>query len=266
MRGSPVHRPRRSLGQNFLHDENIARKIVRSLSLQHSDTVLEIGPGRGILTKHLLEESGLLIAVEIDDRLIPGLKSIAEAHAHFRLISGDFLQIDLNALIGNEDRLKVVGNIPYHITSSIIFRIFEHRKRFESMTLMIQREVAERIIAEPDNKSYGILSVFSRLYADVKILFPVSRNVFTPRPKVNSAVVEWRFFPENRYQVEDEALFIRLVKSLFNQRRKVIRNSIKTMDIGEMEIDFPMHLRPEQLSVAEFVRLANLIANGRKRP
>lgn len=259
-------RPRRSLGQNFLNDGNIARKIVNSLSLERDDVVLEIGAGQGVLTKYLVDEVDQLIAVEIDQRLIEELKPIAENNSNFQLINGDFLEINLDELLKNEKKLKVVGNIPYHITSSIIFKVFKNPQQVHSMTLMMQKEVARRIVAGPNSKEYGILSVLSGFYADVQILFNVSRNVFFPKPKVDSAVVQWNFFPERRYHVDDEKFFIKLVKSLFGQRRKVISNSIKTMEIGELEIDFPMNVRPEQLSIAEFVRLNNLITHGRKRP
>lgn len=256
-------KPKKSLGQNFLIDENIARKIILSLSLKKNDKVLEIGAGQGVLTKYIIEKVDTFRAIEIDRNLVPLLRTKFEDYKTFQLIEGNFLEIDMEGIFSNHKKWKVVGNIPYHITSSIIFKIFEYREYIQSLTLMIQKEVAQRITAKPGTKIYGIPSVYSQLYADVEILFNVSKNVFYPKPKVDSAVIRWNFLSQNRYQLDDEELFKTIVKSIFGQRRKVIKNSLKKLGINNELVNFPLDKRPEQLTVKELVLLSNLVAYGR---
>ncbi len=157
---------------------------------------------------------------------------------------------------------KIIGNIPYHITSGIIFKAIEWRQHIDTLTLMVQREVAERIIAQPNSKTYGIPSVLSQLYADVKILFRVSNRVFYPRPKVESAVIQWKFLPESRYPVKDEQLLARVVKTMFGQRRKQIGNSLKAFAIDFDDVQIDPKKRPEQLGLAEIVAMINGISYG----
>jgi len=254
-----THRPRRSLGQNFLIDENIAHKIVTSLSLTNQDKVLEIGAGPGILTKHIIPQVNKCIAVEIDRDLSAELNLAFSDFDSFELIQDDFLNVQLKNLLSKAS-WKVVGNIPYHLTSSIIFRIFEIRESVQSLTLMVQREVAERIQAKPGTKRYGILAVMSQLYADVNILFYISRNVFYPKPKVDSAIVQWKFLQQPRFQIKDERAFLAMIKAIFGQRRKILKNSLKSFGVDVENLDFPLNKRPEQLTVAELTHLNNLIA------
>ncbi len=260
-----IHRPKKSLGQNFLFDDNIARKIVAHLNVTDHDSVLEIGAGHGMLTKYLVPLARQIVAVEIDRRLGQELRTKFSGSRNFQLIEGDILKLELKDLFDDKSNWKVVGNIPYHITSSIIFKMFDVRKYVHSLTLMIQKEVAIRIAAGPNSKNYGILSVLSQLYADVESLFPVSKNVFFPKPKVESMVIRWRFLAEPRYDVEDELFFRQMIKALFGQRRKVIRNSLKKMNVDSDQLDFSLTKRPEQLSVAELVHLSNLVLHGKER-
>lgn len=260
------YRPKKSLGQNFIKDENIIRKFISFLSLHENDYVLEIGAGQGILTKYIVPRVKNFIAVEIDKNLCHILQSKFNSYQNFQLIEDDFLKLALVEILVNDQKWKIVGNIPYHLTSPIIFKIFNFREHVQSLTLTIQREVAERITAAPNSKNYGILSVLSYLYADVKILFRVSRHVFSPEPKVDSAVVQWFFLPQPRYQVVDADFFIELIRTLFQQRRKMIKNSLKSLLENSSNICFQTDKRPEQLSVSELAQLSNLITDGRKRP
>jgi len=261
-----AQRPKKSLGQNFLIDDNIARKFIASLALDKEDCVLEIGPGTGVLTKYLIEQVKKLVVVEIDRQLSQNLSEQFGAHAHFTIITGDFLKMPLTEVFTGEQRWKIVGNIPYHITSPIIFNLFTINKQIQSLTLTVQKEVAQRIVANPHNKNYGILAVISQLYADVKILFTMSKHVFYPKPTVDSAVVHWNFLPLLRYPVADEQLFIKMVRTVFNQRRKVLKNSLKPLGVEVDSLDFPLTKRPEQLTILELVTLSNLIAHGKKGP
>ncbi|MBN2013233.1 ribosomal RNA small subunit methyltransferase A [candidate division KSB1 bacterium] len=261
-----TRRPKKSLGQNFLIDENIARKIAAHLFLEPDDHLLEIGPGQGMLTKYLLPHVRRLVAVELDRNLVSDLHEQFILHRNFELVEADFLKFPIEQIFTSRVKWKIVGNIPYHITSSIIFKILEHRYQVDTLTLMIQREVAERIVAQPNSKTYGIPSVISQLFADVKILFYVSNQVFFPKPKVESAVIQWRFLPEPRYPVADEKLFVHMVKTMFGQRRKIIRNTLKAMLDSVDSSDIVLTKRPEQLSLAELVHISNVISHGRTGP
>lgn len=251
-------RPKKGLGQHFLRDKAIAQRIVDSLS-GNTNTVLEIGPGMGVLTELLLKRSDITLhAIEIDRDSVPYLR------AHFpelapRLIEGDFLQLDLSKLFSGSS-FSVIGNFPYNISSQIFFRVLEFRDRIPELVGMVQKEVAERIAEKPGSKTYGILSVLIQAFYNVEYLFTVNESVFVPPPKVKSAVIRF-----TRNEVKelgcDEKLFMRVVKTTFNQRRKTIRNSLKPL-VGLTEV--PAHpfleLRPERLSVADFVELTQLVA------
>ncbi|MBN1153746.1 ribosomal RNA small subunit methyltransferase A [candidate division KSB1 bacterium] len=258
-------KPKKSLGQNFLCDENIVRKIVHVISPEEQDQILEIGPGYGVLTKYLIEKVAQYVAVELDHALSERLQKDYSDNPRVRIIEDDILEIDWIQLFGLNDRWKVVGNIPYHLTSEIIFKAISYRNHISELILMVQKEVAHRITAEPNSRDYGILAIMSQLYSDVKIQFPVSRNVFYPKPKVDSAVVAWKFFSGPRYELFDEEFFRKLVRALFNQRRKIIRNSLKLIN-EHLNVDDPVaNKRPEQLSIQELVTLSNRIAYGTER-
>ncbi|MDZ7263981.1 MAG: 16S rRNA (adenine(1518)-N(6)/adenine(1519)-N(6))-dimethyltransferase RsmA [candidate division KSB1 bacterium] len=255
-------RPRKSLGQNFLQDQNIVRKIIGALHLSAVDHVLEIGPGQGALTRLILPAAALVVAVEIDARMVQLLHEQFSNWPNFVLRQEDVLRSDFQHLLAAAARWKVVANLPYHITSPVIFKLMAHRNSIVSATLMVQREVAERIVAGPGSKAYGILSVLSQYHADVKWLFPVSRHVFVPRPKVDSAVIQYHFRPETRLDEDGEALFQQIVKTTFNKRRKMLRHSLRSMPqikIDLNQVDFDLELRPEQLSVDGFIELSRQI-------
>jgi 16S rRNA (adenine1518-N6/adenine1519-N6)-dimethyltransferase len=258
---------RKSLGQNFLYDENVVRKITRAIDPKPGETLVEIGPGFGVLTKYLLESGCRYIGVEIDARLLPELQEKFGSYNNFELHNADFRKFDLTDLTSNPASLRLVGNIPYHITSSLVFKAFEQQALLRDMVLMVQKEVAERIVAAPGNKSYGILSVISQTFSQPKILFTVSPNVFIPKPEVESAVVQWDFAHKKQPQPDDADFFRKLVKQAFNQRRKTLKNSLK--GLGNLEIfaasnDDDLQKRPEDLHVEELIRLANDLLKQRR--
>ncbi|NIA30979.1 MAG: ribosomal RNA small subunit methyltransferase A [Actinobacteria bacterium] len=249
-------RAKQSLGQNFLVDQNIAKNIVRAFGPSKDDRVIEIGPGFGILTVHLQPQVKKLIAVEIDKRLYENIQN-QFAHAdNFDLVQGDFLKQDIFAFEPGF-RIRLIGNIPYNITSPIFFKAIEAYEKIIDLTLLIQKEVAQRVVAPHGCKDYGILSVFSQLYADVKILLTVPGTVFRPRPKVESALVRWTFTRERIKQVRDVNLLRKIVKQAFGQRRKMLRNSLKDYLSTERKVTIKETQRPEQLTVADWIKLTN---------
>ncbi|PKP36348.1 MAG: 16S rRNA (adenine(1518)-N(6)/adenine(1519)-N(6))-dimethyltransferase [Bacteroidetes bacterium HGW-Bacteroidetes-15] len=249
-------RPKKQLGQHFLNDKNIALKIVDSLVAKNADTILEVGPGMGVLTQTLLERFGnKLYAAEVDGDSIAYLNSFLPDLGD-RLLHEDFLKYDLSKTAASN--LAIIGNFPYNISSQIFFKVIDNRNIVSEVVGMVQREVAQRICEPPGTKTYGILSVLLQAYFDIKYLFTVSEGVFTPPPKVKSAVIRL-----TRNEVKklgcNEDLFKRVVKAGFNQRRKTLRNSIKSGFQGFNGIHPLLDKRPEQLGVAEFVELTNYI-------
>ena len=252
-------KPKKGLGQHFLNDRNIARKIADSLSGEGYESVLEIGPGMGILTEFLLRRNfSDFRVVEIDDESVSYLHI---AYPEFDgIISGDFLKMDIRSLFTG--KLAIAGNFPYNISSQILFRVLEHRDIVTEVTGMLQREVAERICAGPGSKRYGILSVLLQAYYDTKYLFTVSEQVFSPPPKVKSGVIQLKRNATTSLPC-DEDLFLKVVKACFNQRRKTLRNSVRAAFTLRSEDHPDLHLRPEQLSVAQFIGLTNFISKNR---
>jgi len=250
----PAVRPKKQLGQHFLNDKRIASKIVESLKAEKSDYIIEIGPGMGVLTIELLAKfNDRFFAAEVDGESVEYLKNIIPALSP-NLIQGDFLELNLaDKFKGN---LAVIGNFPYNISSQIFFKVLENRKIVNEVVCMIQKEVAQRISEKPGTKTYGILSVLLQAYYDIKYLFTVNEGVFTPPPKVKSAVI--RLERNSTFQLNcNEDLFIKVVKAGFNQRRKTLRNSIRSAFQGlELSPKFA-DKRPERLSVEEFVELTN---------
>ncbi|NWF88637.1 MAG: ribosomal RNA small subunit methyltransferase A [Ignavibacteriaceae bacterium] len=247
--------PLKRFGQNYLRDENIIRKIINEISPKTGDVILEIGPGEGALTKHLVNQPFHFIAVEIDNR---NAKYLEEKFPELYLRNNDFLEIDLNEFHKNFDKkLRIIGNIPYNITSPIIFKLIENRGIIKDSIIMIQQEVAERIIAKPGNKDYGILSVITQNFAKVNICFKVSSGVFYPRPKVNSSVIHINFQSGVVNKKYDE-MFIKVVKAAFGNRRKMLCNSLKNsifehLNFNQTGID--LTLRAEKLSIDDFHKL-----------
>jgi len=251
-------KPKKNLGQHFLTDLNIARKIVDCLGSDEPN-VLEVGPGMGVLTQFLLKRSELhLQVIEIDrdsvaylQQNFPQLKSI---------LNKDFLKTDFSEIF--EGKFSVIGNFPYNISSQIFFRILENRNRIPEVVGMVQKEVAERISSKHGNKSYGILSVLLQAFYNIEYKFTVSEHVFVPPPKVKSAVIKL----VRNHVVSlpcNEATFVKVVKSAFNQRRKMLRNSLSGIS-GNLPAQFA-EKRPEQLSVDDFIELTTLIEKIEKR-
>lgn len=259
--------PRKSLGQHFLRDPNIVRKIIASIAPQPDENILEIGPGEGALTRSLAGAGADLVVVEIDHRAVERLR--AELGTGVRIIEQDILTLSLGALARElhiRSAWRVVGNIPYGITSPILFAILDHRETVRDATLMMQREVARRCVARPGTKEYGILSVFCRIFAETELLFDVSRNAFRPIPKVTSSVVRLRPFGGSRVAVSDESTFRHVVRFVFGQRRKMLRHSLAGLaDLSRWSLppEFALRERPEELSPEALADLANrLIAAG----
>jgi 16S rRNA (adenine1518-N6/adenine1519-N6)-dimethyltransferase len=250
-------RAKKHLGQHFLKDQNIAGKIVDSLPGDKSKTVLEIGPGTGVLTDLLLKKFDDLWLIEIDNESVDFLK-IKFPALETRIISGDFLKIKLPEDFPAEYLL--IGNFPYNISSQIFFRVLENRDRIPCVVCMIQKEVAQRIASPHGSKVYGILSVLLQTFYNIEYLFSVSEHVFDPPPRVKSAVV--RLTRNQRKKLEcSEELFFKVVKTAFNQRRKTIRNSLKSLGVNMKDDNPVFSKRPEQLSVDELIDLTRLIEN-----
>lgn len=247
-------RAKKFLGQHFLIDEGIAQRIVGSLTGRTAN-LIEIGPGMGVLTKYLIDNSELNFHVIEIDR-----ESVAWLHEHYPtldVIEGDFLKLDLNTLF--HDSFAVIGNFPYNISSQILFRVFECRNQAIEMVGMFQKEVAERVAAGPGSKTYGILSVLLSAFYNIEYLFTVSEHVFNPPPKVKSAVI--RLIRNDVTSLEcDEKLFVRVVKAGFNQRRKTLRNALRSADLPIESVDDSfLAKRAEQLSVNDFITITKNI-------
>lgn len=262
-------RAKKSLGQNFLVDTNYQRRIVAALDAQPDDTVLEIGPGTGALTEHLAGSVACLVAIEKDDTLARALTARYAGRADVRIVNGDALQADLPALVGTAGTARIVGNIPYNITSPLIFRVLERANRPHRLVVMVQKEVADRIAAPPGDKQYGALSVGVRTVADVQRLFVVPRGAFRPAPNVDSAVLRIDPFWPPRLSVQDERDVRTLARVAFGWRRKQLQRILRdapdyqlTPDVVEMiarKLDLLPAARPETISPDGFVALARAL-------
>ncbi len=240
---------KKKLGQNFLTDRNITRKIVASSSAGNEDNILEIGPGFGALTREIIDVCPHFTVIEKDRRLAQFIRT---EYPQLNLIEGDFLTIDLEPL-SREKPLRVLGNIPYSITTPILFKLLEHRRSLVSATLMMQHEVAMRIVAKPSTKDYGILAVQMQASFDVDYIFKVGRKVFRPQPNVDSAVI--RMTPKTEEQLEDQPGFSRFVRTAFHQRRKTLLNNLKESYNLELVDSNTLTLRAEALSIQDFFKL-----------
>jgi 16S rRNA (adenine1518-N6/adenine1519-N6)-dimethyltransferase len=249
---------KKHLGQHFLKDEGIARDIADTLTLEGYTKVLEIGPGMGVLTKYLLEKPIETYVIEIDTESVEYLNAhYPKLHGH--IISKDFLRYNVAEDFGTEP-FAIIGNFPYNISTQIVFRTLELRERIPEFSGMFQKEVAERICEKKGSKTYGILSVLVQAFYDAEYLFTVGEDVFIPPPKVKSGVLRLRR-KENFHLPVDEKMFFSVVKAAFNQRRKTLRNSLKTyINSDSLKEDSIFDLRPEQLSVEQFITLTQKIA------
>jgi len=251
-------KPKKYLGQHFLKDLSIAQKIADALIGNSYKKVLEIGPGTGVLTKYLLEKEFETHVVELDGESViyltenfPKLKG--------KIIASDFLKLNLNDFF--DEPIAIIGNFPYNISSQIVFKAIENRDLIPEFAGMFQKEVGLRIAAESGSKTYGVISVLTQAFYDVEYLFTVPPHVFNPPPKVDSGVI--RLTRKKDYKLPvDEAFFRNVVKTAFNQRRKTLRNSLKTFNLSDkLREDSIFAQRPEQLSVSEFIKLAQRISN-----
>jgi len=254
-------RPKKRFGQNFLTNKHYASKIVDSIEIKDEDIVIEIGPGRGVLTELInSKKCQKRIAVEIDTELT---KQLQETFINIEFLQQDILSFSFGKYISqSENKLKIVGNIPYNITSPILFHLLDNSRYISQAILMIQKEVAERLIAEKDSKEYGISTVLVNAQAKVEKLFVVNRNNFFPQPKVDSMVIRLQFL-KNDSEIENFDLFKQIVKATFNNRRKMLKNTLgKIVDEKKLKElkSVSLYLRPENLSVLDFLNLANEIA------
>lgn len=257
-------RPKKALGQHFLTDESVAARIAATVDCAPALPVVEVGPGMGMLTKYLLEAGRDVTVVELDDESVAFLRQNYPA-LDGRIVEGDFLQLDLTRFADAEGRLCVIGNYPYNISSQIFFHILDYKDNVTLCSGMLQREVAERIAAREGSRTRGILSVLLQAWYDIEYLFTVSEGVFNPPPKVKSGVIRMRRNGVTSLGC-DERLFKTVVKTTFGQRRKTIRNSLRPLlPSGTPLPDHPlMALRPEQLSVDQFIQLTNLVSSLRQ--
>ena len=251
--------PKRHLGQVFLYDPSILRRIIQIAQLTKEDLVVEIGPGLGRLTKMLAESVKNVIAIELDERLFEELKIQLTDYNNVELVHGDALKYPYE----NLPEFKVVANIPYYITTPLIFRLLDARKNLKSMTLTIQKEVAERIVAASGGKDYGVLSVMVQYYTEPNLKFIIPRGAFRPVPKIDSALVHFKILEKPPVRIKDQKFFFRVVKTAFSQRRKMLSNALKSLreDIKDKlaEAGIDSNRRPETLSIEEFARLSDIL-------
>lgn len=264
----------KKFGQNFLIDIRVLEKIINAAKITKDDFVLEIGPGIGTMTQYLCEHAREVAAVEIDKNLIPILKETLNIYDNVEVIHGDILKIDVERLIQEKNYgkpIKVVANLPYYITTPIIMGLFESHVPIDSITIMVQKEVAERMQASPGTKDYGALSLAVQYYAKPKIVAHVPPNCFMPRPAVGSAVICMHKHQEPPVQIADEKLMFALIRASFNQRRKTLVNGLnnapniscsKQQILSALqEMDLPANVRGETLTLSQFAQLSNLLGS-----
>jgi 16S rRNA (adenine1518-N6/adenine1519-N6)-dimethyltransferase len=256
----------KSLGQNFLIDDSVLMDIVEGAEVCSEDFIIEIGPGVGTLTRELLKRAKRVCSIELDADLIPILKEELKEFDNFEIVHKDALKVDFRELIGEEQSVKVVANLPYYVTTPIIAMLLNGGYNFKSITIMIQKEVGERMAAKPNTKDYGALSILVQYYCDIKVLRKVSPGSFIPQPKVDSIVVKLDKLPHPRVEVEDEKLYFRICREAFNMRRKTLWNAMKNLKLSSEIVeeafnkaDIDSKRRGETLSLQEFGALTNAI-------
>ena len=255
------HRARKRFGQNFLQDEHIISRIVDAIKPDEGQVLIEIGPGLGAITAPLLARSGKLTVVEIDRDLASGLRACYSTHEGFTLIESDVLKVDFSTLCQGQRSLRILGNLPYNISTPLLFHLLQYRDLISDMVFMLQLEVVERLAAGPGNPDYGRLSIMMQYHCRVEKLFRVPPHAFNPQPKVESAIARltpWSTLP---CPVNNYALFEQLVRQAFSQRRKTIRNTLKHwLDNTALEkLPVDLSLRPENLSLADYARIADIL-------
>lgn len=255
-------------GQNFLIDSHVIEKIIRAAEITKDDTILEIGPGIGTMTQYLAEAAGRVYAVEIDKNLKPVLEETLADYSNVSVIFEDILKVDIKELVGDKP-VKVVANLPYYITTPIIMGLFENHIPAKSITVMVQKEVAERMQAGPGTKDYGALSLAVQYYAEPYIVANVPPNCFMPRPNVGSAVIRLTNYTRPKVEVSDETLMFKLIRASFNQRRKTLQNGINNspeLNFNKQQVvdalkqmNLPETIRGEALTLEQFARLSNIL-------
>jgi len=270
-------KPRKNLGQSFLMEESIIKRIAETANVTENDIVVEIGAGIGVLTEYLAQNAAKVIAVELDDNLVDVLKDRLSQYNNIQIYHGNILRFDFRAIAGaGQQKIKVVGNIPYNISSPVLFYLLSFRKIIDSFVLMMQKEVVQRLVAPPGGKSYGVPSVILQMFAEVEKVLDVPASYFYPRPKVESSVMKGFFRERPFIELIDEEFFIRLVRDTFAQRRKMLINNLKKSKllegISESSLKESLKVagidsqrRGETLSIGEFGSLSNILKGGFKK-
>lgn len=258
-----IKHPKKRLGQNFLTDKNVARKIVASADISSPRLIIEIGPGKGVLTEFLLPVCEQYVGIEIDGDLAGHLKDRFSRYDNFTLIESDFLQVDLAEIISNyaQPNTAVIGNIPYNITSPILFKLFDNADILDQAVLMMQKEVGQRLVARMGSKDYGLLAINGQLFTDVKSLFHVRARLFFPQPQVDSSVLRFNFKKGIRESFSDFELFRKILRHCFQHRRKMLRKTLSMLFSSTLlsKLGADLTRRPEQLSIDDWRELTDLI-------
>lgn len=262
----------KKLGQNFLINDEVINGIVEASNIQKEDLVIEIGPGLGTLTSELLENAGKVIAIELDENMLPILNDRFKLYDNFELLNEDVLKVDLNKLIsenmGGLSKAKVVANLPYYITTPIIMKLLENKLNIESITVMVQKEVADRITAKPGDKLSGSITYSVDYYAEAEKIVFVDKSSFIPAPEVDSEVIKLQIREEPKVHVENEELFFKVIKASFMQRRKTLLNGLNNSGIIKdketlkeilQKLGLSVDIRGEKLTIEQFAELSNLI-------
>jgi len=264
------HQARKRFGQNFLHDPGVIQRIVAAIAPQAGERIVEIGPGRGAITRKLLRASGALDAVELDRDLIAALPQLCAGEGRLRLFNGDALKFDFCRLAAEGERLRIVGNLPYNVSTPLLFHLLQQAWCIQDMHFMLQREVVDRMVSGPGSKHYGRLSVMLQIACEVQRLFDIGPGAFHPPPKVESSFVRLCPLGKPRFPIQDPERFHQLVRQAFSQRRKTLRNTLRGLvspeQMGQLGID--PRLRAENLDLEQFTLLANAAckSHDRSRP
>jgi len=262
-KGAPTHRARKRFGQNFLHDSNVIHNIINSIGVAPGQNVVEIGPGMGALTEQLLQKTaGNLTAIELDRDLVSLLQTRFSDYPDFKIDQADALKFDFSQIATENEPLRIVGNLPYNISTPLIFRLLSFAPLIKDMHFMLQKEVVDRLSAAAGNRNYGRLSVMAQYHCQIIALFDVPPQAFRPQPKVDSAIVRLIPYEKPPFLARDHRCLADLVRTAFNQRRKTLRNNLKGLitDQQLLSIDINPSVRAETLTPADFVRISNLLS------